>query len=48
MVPKGWSRSQIGEIANVQVGRDLIGERIDGDLREARKVALDDFAQRFG
>ncbi|WP_139750957.1 restriction endonuclease subunit S [Aeromonas media] len=27
MVPKGWSRSQIGEIANVQVGRDLIEDR---------------------
>ncbi|MEH8127708.1 restriction endonuclease subunit S [Aeromonas veronii] len=27
MVPNGWSRSQIGEIANVQVGRDLIEDR---------------------
>lgn len=27
MVPKGWMRSQIGEIANVQVGRDLVEER---------------------
>lgn len=27
MVPNGWMRSQIGEIANVQVGRDLVEER---------------------
>ena len=27
MVPNGWMRSQIGEIANVQVGRDLDEER---------------------
>ncbi len=34
MVPKGWSRSQIGEIANVQVGRDLIEDRYSEIERE--------------
>jgi len=40
MVPKGWSRSQIGEIANVQVGRDLIEDRYSDTQSERYKYPV--------